>query len=190
MQLYNFIGILSLELLKWITFKNEKSRSRIECICFRIGIKKNGIMRWGLNWRLVKDMLISHEACQSLNSKHWQWTNWSGFMIWLSQATVSKKEALCVCLCVCVSGVGEINDLVFFRVTEGNFNKADGKVSSWNFRNTYLHSFVQFSNNPDKLPGPDGWFIQPCCVPFCMQMKCLHVKRALRRIQKEAANSA
>ena len=35
-----------------------------------------------------------------------------------------------MCLCVCVSGVGEINDLVFFRVTEGNFNKADGKVSS------------------------------------------------------------
>lgn len=114
-------------------------------------------------------------------------------LVWLYDLTFtsnSHKEALCVYLCVCVSGVGEINDLVFFRVTEGNFNKADGKVSSWNFRNTYLHSFVQFSNNPDKLPGPDGCFIQPCCVPFCMQMKCLHVKRALRGIQKEAANSA
>lgn len=119
MQLYNFIGILSLELLKWITFKNEKSRSRRECICFRIGIKKNGMIRWGLNWRLVKGMLIGREACQSLNSKRWQWTNWSGFMIWLSQATVSKKEALCVFLCVCVSGVGEINDLVFSGLLKG-----------------------------------------------------------------------
>lgn len=186
-QLYNFIGILSLELLKWITLKNEKSRTRRECICFRMGIKKNGIMRWGFNWRLVKGMLISCEACQSLNSKHWRWTNWSGFKIWLSQATVSKKGAWCVCLCIW----GWRNKWsCFFRVAEGNFSKADGKVSSWNFRNTYLHSFVQFSNNPDKLPGPDGWLIQTCCVPFCMQMKCLHVKRTLGRVQKKAANSA
>lgn len=74
------------------------------------------------------------------------------------------------------------------RVTEGKCCKADGEGNLWNFRNIYLCSFVQFSNNPDKLPGPDGWFIQPCCVPFCMQMKCLHIKRALGRVQNEAAN--
>lgn len=112
-------------------------------------------------------------------------------LVWLydltSEATVSKKGAWCVCLCIW----GWRNKWsCFFRVAEGNFSKADGKVSSWNFRNTYLHSFVQFSNNPDKLPGPDGWFIQTCCVPFCMQIKRLHVKRALGRVQKKAANSA
>ena len=97
---------------------------------------------------------------------------------------------VCVSLCVCVCVRGWRNKWsCLFRVTAEKCRKADGKRSSWNFRNTYLHTFVQFRNNADKLPGPDGWFIQPCCVPFCMQMKCLHIKRALVRVQKEAANS-
>lgn len=95
---------------------------------------------------------------------------------------------MCVSVRPCVRGWGNKCPCLF-RVTEGKCGEADGEGSSWNLRNIYLHSFVQFSNNPDKLPGPDGGFIQPCCVPFCMQMKCPHSKRALGRVQKEAANS-
>lgn len=151
-----------------------------------MGIMKTETVTWRFNWRLVKGMLISYEAWLSLNSIHWQWTNWFGFRTWLSLATVNRAGRY-VCIC-CVRGWGNKWSCLL-RVTEGKCSKADGKESSWIFRNIYLHGSIQFSNNPDKLPGPDGWFIQPCCVPFCMQMKCLHIKRALGRVQIEAANS-
>ena len=95
---------------------------------------------------------------------------------------------MCLCVCLCQALGGQM----FLRlgVPEGKHSQADGEGSSWKFRNLHLHSFVQFSNNPDKFLGPDGWFIQPCWVTFCMQMKCPLSHRALGRVQTETACSA
>lgn len=106
------------------------------------------------------------------------------FTTWLSLTLGAGRF-----VCVCVGSWGNEHSCGP-GVPEGECSQAVGEGRGWKFRSLYLRSFVQFSNNPDELPGPDGHpFIQPCCVTFCMQMKCPHSKRALGRVQNETAHS-
>lgn len=86
---------LALNLQKWIPFKNETSKKRMQT--FWKGHYEKWDHEMGLQLGTSKGTIISSRAWLGLNSHHWQWPSWSGFMTWLS-LTVVSRAGRCVCI--------------------------------------------------------------------------------------------